>query len=655
MSACSSASGSRREVLAAQFWADALIVLAVVWSTGGLLSAYSPLMLLPVLAASVLGGRAGGLRAAAAVGTGVVVLAAVQYGWLPAPEALRVPLQQGLLPPVPLAAYTIVANVGGCIATALLVGHLSESLTRTGADLQRATTSLADLTTLSQRVIDSMAGGLIVTDAQDVVVLFNRTAETIIGRRADDVLGQPMDRVLPLPTAIADAGLPVRQECTFTRIDGSVIELGATVAPLLAGGGVRAGQLVTFQDLTLINQREAERQRQERLAAVGEMAAGIAHEIRNPLASMSGSIQLLRRELSLRDDQATLLDIVLRESQRLNDIIKNFLSYAGPQRVSRSRVDVARLVREVGALLQQQAEDTTPSITVRVDAAEPVHHDVDEAQVRQVLWNLASNGLKAMPEGGVLHLRAQAVVEPAGASVRLSVRDEGVGMAAADIERMFQPFQSGFRQGSGLGLAIVRRIVTDHGGRVSRAVDAGDGHRGRSSRCRRRRLARRSTRFCGAPEPMPAPQVLTDTPSRILVVDDERSMREFLAIMLTRDGHEVVAAENGSQALAALRQRSFDLLISDIRMPDCSGIDVLREAKALQPELPGILMTAFSSTQTAIEALRTGALDYISKPFDIDEMKRVVAQALERRQLREQGATADDAAAPDDDGRPRAS
>jgi two-component system response regulator PilR (NtrC family) len=154
---------------------------------------------------------------------------------------------------------------------------------------------------------------------------------------------------------------------------------------------------------------------------------------------------------------------------------------------------------------------------------------------------------------------------------------------------------------------------------------------------------------------MPSPQVITDTPSRILVVDDERSMREFLAIMLTRDGHEVVAAENGAQALAVLRQRPFDLLVSDIRMPDCSGIDVLREAKALQPDLPGILMTAFSSTQTAIEALRTGALDYISKPFDVDEMKRVVAQALERRQLRDRGVAADDDVSADDDGRPHAS
>jgi two-component system sensor histidine kinase PilS (NtrC family) len=462
-------------VLTLQFWADALVVLAVVWSTGGLTSPYAPLMLLPVLAASVLGGRHAGVRGAAVLSAGVVVLAAIQYGWIPVPGALRDPLQSGLLPPVPLAVYTVVANVGGLVATALLVGHLSESLSRTGADLVRATTSLADLTTLSQRVIDSMAGGLIVTDAQSAVVLFNRTAETIIGRRAEDVLGQAIGHVLPLPSSGGDTSLPVRMECSFTRLDGSVIELGATVAPLLAGGGTRAGQLVTFQDLTLIKQREAERQRQERLAAVGEMAAGIAHEIRNPLASMSGSIQLLRRELDLRDDQATLLDIVMRESQRLNDIIKNFLSYAGPQRVTRSRVDVARLVREVGALLQQQEPGPRPAVTVKVDAPEPAYHDVDEAQLRQVMWNLATNGIKAMPDGGTLHLSARDVVTPAGSSLRLSVRDDGVGMAPADIERMFQPFQSGFRQGSGLGLAIVRRIVTDHSGRVSVQSAPGEG------------------------------------------------------------------------------------------------------------------------------------------------------------------------------------
>lgn len=453
-------------VVATQFWADVLVALAVVWSTGGLLSVYTPLMLLPVLAASVLDGRGAGLRAAAVLGSGVGLVAAAQYGWLPVPPTLLGPLRVAALPPLPLAGYTVVANVGGFVATALLVGHLSESLVRTDADLARATTSLADLTTLSQRVIDSMAGGLLVSDAQGIVVLFNRTAETITGRRSDDVLGQPLARVLPLPETANDPGVPVRLECTFTRLDGALIELGATIAPLLGLGGAQAGQLITFQDLTSINHREAERQRQERLAAVGEMAAGIAHEIRNPLASMSGSIQLLRKELELRDDQATLLDIVMRESQRLNDIIKNFLSYAGPQRVTRARVDVARLVREVGALLRQQSEDTESRIVIEVDAAEAVYHEADEAQLRQVMWNLASNGIKAMADGGTLHLAAGRM-DAGGSGVRLSVRDEGVGMTPAEIERMFQPFQSGFRQGSGLGLAIVRRIVTDHGGRVS--------------------------------------------------------------------------------------------------------------------------------------------------------------------------------------------
>jgi two-component system response regulator PilR (NtrC family) len=139
---------------------------------------------------------------------------------------------------------------------------------------------------------------------------------------------------------------------------------------------------------------------------------------------------------------------------------------------------------------------------------------------------------------------------------------------------------------------------------------------------------------------------VSGAPPRILVVDDERSMREFLAIMLTREGYEVVAADGGTQALAALRQRPCDLLISDIRMPDGDGIGVLREAKHLQPDLPGILMTGFASTETAIEALRTGALDYISKPFDVDEMKRVVAQALERHQAPLAVATAVSGAVP---------
>lgn len=455
-------------LLSAQFGLDAIVVIAVVWTTGGLTGPYAPVLLLPVLAASVVRGRRAGIRIAAVLGIGVLGLTAVQNEWLWAPAWLAGPLQHDLPQTRSLVAYTLSANVGGMVALALLVGQLSESLTRTGADLARTTSSLADLIALSQRVIDSMAGGLIVVDAEGHVVLFNRTAEIITQRDADEVLGLPLAAVLPLPPMRpSEAALPARVEFTFARADLSVIELGATVAPLVGEHG-RAGQLVTFQDLTLINQREAERQRQERLAAVGEMAAGIAHEIRNPLASMTGSIQLLQRELALRDDHALLLDIVMRESQRLNNTIKSFLTYAGPNRLTRARVNVATMLRETASLLQQQAPVGAGQCRAYVDAADVVEHDVDEAQLRQVIWNLASNGIKAMPSGGTLCLSVSHRRDERGdRTLRLAVRDEGTGLAPGDVERMFQPFQSGFRHGSGLGLAIVRRIVTDHGGSIA--------------------------------------------------------------------------------------------------------------------------------------------------------------------------------------------
>ena len=263
-------------------------------------------------------------------------------------------------------------------------------------------------------------------------------------------------------------GVPARFEFRFSRHDGEALELGSTIAPLVNDQGQVAGELVSFQDLTLIKQRERERQRQVRLAAVGEMAAGIAHEIRNPLASMSGSIQLLQRELDVSAEQAVLLDIVLRESQRLNDTIKDFLAYAGPQRVTRAAVDIRPLVKETAALIVRGA--ASPGLhQVEVDVpATDVVHDVDEAQMRQVVWNLASNALKAMPTGGTLRLAVAHVPTPGRRepTLELTVQDTGVGMPPEDVERVFQPFRSGFRQGSGLGLSIVHRIVTDHGGTI---------------------------------------------------------------------------------------------------------------------------------------------------------------------------------------------
>ncbi len=187
-----------------------------------------------------------------------------------------------------------------------------------------------------------------------------------------------------------------RLDYQFTRGNGTVIDIGLSVARLPLPDGTR-GYLYTFQDVTDIKRYEQNARLQQRLAAVGEMAAGIAHEISNPLASMSGSMQMLKQELALTGDQAQLMDIVLKESERLNQTIKSFLAYARPQKAQLTRLDLGTLVKETAMLLRNSPEvDERHTVEVSLpDGEVPV--DADEGQLRQILWNLATNGVRAMP------------------------------------------------------------------------------------------------------------------------------------------------------------------------------------------------------------------------------------------------------------------
>jgi two-component system sensor histidine kinase PilS (NtrC family) len=206
------------------------------------------------------------------------------------------------------------------------------------------------------------------------------------------------------------------------------------------------------------------------------MAAGIAHEIRNPLASMSGSIQVLRQELPLTGDQALLMDIVLKESERLNDTIRSFLAYARPQRSTVSTLDVRTIVQDAAALLRNSV-DVREGHEIVVDVPlEPVWYDADENQIRQVVWNLATNGLRAMATHGRLLLSARHdLPRDSAGDVVISVEDQGCGIPPDDLDGIFQPFRSTFEKGTGLGLSIVHRIVTHYSGviQVSSTVGAG--------------------------------------------------------------------------------------------------------------------------------------------------------------------------------------
>ena len=462
-----------------QLACDALIASAIVYLTGGVGSYFSSLYTLPIIAASMVQSWRGGITVSvlsAAIYSAIVI---AQYQQLPLP---LVPKPESL-PAARVGFYSVGLNVFGFLAVAALSGYLAEGLRRTGAQLEETSTQLADLQAFNQHVIDSLTSGLATCDMQGRLLTFNGAAAAITGIPAAQAVGADVLAVLQLPPpfrALFDPAGPrpvlKRREYGFTPPGGRPIELGITVAPLITPRG-ESGFLFTFLDVTELKRKDREARVQQRLAAVGEMAAGIAHEIRNPLASMAGSIQILRDELQLSSEQSQLMDIVLRESDRLNETIRNFLAFAKPQRSAATDFDVRRVVSDAARLIENSA-DVTANHAVVVDLPpDPVILHADEAQIRQIVWNLATNGLRAMPAGGRLRLevRRTAGGEDDGGDVIVAVRDDGVGIAPEDMDNIFQPFRGGFRGGTGLGLSIVHRIASDYGGEVRVASEKGKG------------------------------------------------------------------------------------------------------------------------------------------------------------------------------------
>jgi two-component system sensor histidine kinase PilS (NtrC family) len=458
---------------------DALIVSAIVNVTGGVASYFSSLYTLPIIAASTVQSWRGGLMVSVLSSVMYAGLVLAQYqGTVPLPIAVT-PAE---LPPMRVAVFTVCLNIFGFLAVAALSGYLAEGLRRTGVQLEATSTQLADLQALSQHVIDSLTSGLATCDTAGLVLTFNNAASTITGIPAQEAIGRRLDGVLQWPVnergpldADGEGNASVQRiEYAYTRADGRHIELGLACAPLITPRG-QTGLLLTFQDVTESRKQERESRTQQRLAAVGEMAAGIAHEIRNPLASMAGSIQILRDELPLTSEQSQLMDIVLRESDRLNETIRGFLAYAKPQRATSVEMDLRRVITETATLLENNSQ-VTELHAIQVDVPdEPVLYRADEAQVRQIVWNLATNGLRAMPSGGHLKLRVEHRGSNDAAHVVIGVEDEGVGIAPEELDGIFQPFRGGFARGTGLGLSIVHRIATDYGGDVRVRSNKGQG------------------------------------------------------------------------------------------------------------------------------------------------------------------------------------
>jgi two-component system sensor histidine kinase PilS (NtrC family) len=364
----------------------------------------------------------------------------------------------------------------GFYAVALLTSYLAENVRRAEAELEEKRGSLANLEAFHRDIVQSVSTGIVTTDLDGVVTALNRAALEILDRDELELLGQPIESLglfdragwLQLARHFDTSGRATREEGEIRRGD-RVVPVGYSLSGLTDADRIASGTILVFQDLTPWRRLQEELRLKDRMAAVGELAAGIAHEVGNPLAAISGSVQLLSRSLPESDAERKLLDIILRESQRLDRTIKGFLRFARPRERSTESFDVAALLSENTALLRNSEEATgRHRFELQLDPPSAVMVG-DRDQISQIFWNLAQNALRAMPGGGTLTVRGSL----AAGHYRLEFRDTGRGMTEEQRARLFQPFQSFFDGGTGIGMAIVYRIVQEHGGRV--AVDSRPG------------------------------------------------------------------------------------------------------------------------------------------------------------------------------------
>src|SRR5215471_2740407 len=415
---------------------DLVLITWMVNRTGGIDSYFSSLYFLVIVMSSILLERQGAFLA----GTASSVL---QFAHMDLAYFKYVPIRNAAWPELSTLQTIISFHIFGFCSVAFLSNFLAESWRRTGAALQQSTGQIAFLQAFSDRIMDSVGAGLITTDIDGRIYLFNRAAQKISGYRNDEALRLTVWEIFPEMVRTLSSG---QFEITSTRKDGVTVNLRFSVSPVMIDEKNTAGYVWNFDDVTELRLLERQMRQKEQMAAIGAMSAGIAHEIRNPLASIAGSFNLLRSDLQLSSDQRQLVEIITRETERLNRTITGFLGYARPLAPNCKEADLSELISETVKLMRNSPELKQEH---RIETwLRPVKANVDESMMRQVFYNLASNAFKAMPNGGTLSIS----LETRNGNPTIQFGDTGVGIGEEGMKRLFVPFNSSFRNGTGLGL-----------------------------------------------------------------------------------------------------------------------------------------------------------------------------------------------------------
>jgi two-component system sensor histidine kinase PilS (NtrC family) len=359
----------------------------------------------------------------------------------------------------------IFINLFAYLAIAYLANKLATRMRQADVALKDKSFELENLQVLHEIIVHSISSGLITTDLDGAIRLVNPAARTLLDREDDDFAGLHVQSLFSESLPIANE--PRTEVCSRTS-GGAEKMFGIGCSALQGTTGDTIGYIYTFTDLTEIRHLERELRQRDRLAAVGRLASGIAHEIRNPLSSIAGSVKMLTGIAALTEDQRSLLDIVTRESERLNAIISDFLTYSRDRGFRSTRVDLCLLLSDTLTLLENRQQ----GIEIKRDfAVETAWADGDGDKLKQVFWNLSSNAIRAMSSGGTLTVS----LDQHDGQWRIRFRDTGAGIPTQLIEKIFEPFQSGFEGGTGLGLAIVYRIIQAHAAHISVFSEPGKG------------------------------------------------------------------------------------------------------------------------------------------------------------------------------------
>ncbi|MHB8217390.1 MAG: two-component system sensor histidine kinase NtrB [Candidatus Sulfotelmatobacter sp.] len=364
----------------------------------------------------------------------------------------------------------IFVNLFAFLTVAYLASLLVAKLREARVELKDASGALEDLQVLHENIIQSISSGLITTNLDGRITLVNNAAQKLLERTPSQLLGKPVTHLFL--DALPNGESRTHAEVRFDTVGTFRKTVRVRVAALNVPERGPLGYVYALDDLTEIRRLEREVRLQDRLAAVGRLAAAIAHEIRNPLTSIAGSVSMLSGVPELGEEHRRLLDIVTRESQRLNGIITDFLAYSRGKKYHFEKANLVQLLEDTLTLVRNRmtAENTGITIECRFAAAEAwVLADGDK--IKQVFWNFAENAIRAMRDGGVLKV----AIEHLGNDWQVSFADTGTGMTPQQTEKIFEPFQSNFEGGTGLGLAVVYQIVQAHEGKVWARSKPGQG------------------------------------------------------------------------------------------------------------------------------------------------------------------------------------